>query len=32
MNMFPVDFQWVYMVTDTNSMDMDVTPFIERAK
>ena len=32
MKMFPVDFQWVYLVTDTNSKDMDVTPFIQRAK
>ena len=32
MKMFPVDFQWVYMITDTNSKDMDVTSFIQKAK
>jgi hypothetical protein len=32
MAMFPVEFQWVYMVTDTNSNDMDMTPFIQMAR
>ena len=31
MAMFRVESQWVYAVTDTNSMDFDMSPFINMA-
>ena len=30
--MFFLESQWVYMITDTNSKDMDVRPFIKMAR
>lgn len=31
-DMFFLESQWVYMITDTNSKDMDVRPFIKMAR
>lgn len=31
LNMFRIESQWVYAVTDTNSMDFDMSPFINMA-